>query len=875
MIDQKVLLVDDSKMIRRILKRSFLTLGIAEENISEAGDGIEALEMLMLDDPDKLSVIVTDIVMPNMDGVTLVKKIRNSSEYATAHIIVLSSIAREDKIHEFDGYKVDAFLKKPFDQQRFEKIVVPILQQSAALQSVQDHFREQVTSVDTTGQRVIFGENFLHECLKDVDKDSDVIEILQEVLTKNLHLAPKDIINITDTQIIIDKFIDKEREKKKVIKEIRKKLSINNEKEKEEEFITKMMTEFLEGELDLREIEHLPFVLHHQEIILELILAYLLKEHQLERKGAVLYSNMIVLKYKRFIYDMIADKFMFWLGKNNQSILSLIGKYSGGIKVINGIKYKIPMILDKDGKRIQVKDIVLVANRLVQTQISIDKSKNTIDENKKEILPLETMLESKQQELDKLLSSGVIEDPKQVEKLEMGIRDTKREISILTDKYKAEERKMGPNVTLYNEITPRYITMKEYIRRVLLTEFEVTDPGKWYEKEYVDDNKEVISEEKMRKLSGANREMTIKMVLSDRDVFEYKIINKAMVEILEPPVFDHIEHILTQTKDREKLSFKYMTNFDLFSMKNFINPLTTIFLGEFKKFLNDMYLNELSLAKEIYNKRFNQQIIRKIAIKIIHKYKKHIASMIADTFVDSLGEFKLEDVEYVKKPVTKMIESAITGNEKHQSILLAPDNTLSATSLHPIWVRVKQAEKVRNQEIRVKREDLIMYKSKEDGYQASIDALKKAVDYTLDDIETWNHAKLRDITVNDEDECKEEKRIIQYLPSGELTDTLRSRAEKGKLAAVSDIAKEEYERTFKFMELLHANNTQKTLDYKLQELEEYHKKSGKLAEKAKEDFDKEEKKKLYQYDETLNIIYKSLIYNFILTLKSEALTDNH
>lgn len=98
-----ILIVDDSAFIRKMIEN---TLRSAGYNIITAKDGGDALEMLMefenLADQDNASIsdfvsaIITDVEMPRMDGMHLVKRLRESKAYQQMPIVMFSSLMSED-----------------------------------------------------------------------------------------------------------------------------------------------------------------------------------------------------------------------------------------------------------------------------------------------------------------------------------------------------------------------------------------------------------------------------------------------------------------------------------------------------------------------------------------------------------------------------------------------------------------------------------------------------------------------------------------------------------------------------------------------------------------------------------------------------------
>ena len=108
MSQKKVLIVDDSKLMRIIIKR-ILSSDDTFTVISEAGNGVEALAEIEKEVPD---LIFLDIEMPEMDGVEALKEIR--AKYSTK-VIVVSSVAQmgSSRAAEVNQLGADAIIEKP------------------------------------------------------------------------------------------------------------------------------------------------------------------------------------------------------------------------------------------------------------------------------------------------------------------------------------------------------------------------------------------------------------------------------------------------------------------------------------------------------------------------------------------------------------------------------------------------------------------------------------------------------------------------------------------------------------------------------------------------------------------------------------------
>jgi len=114
-LDKKILVVDDDKHIKELLKEFFSFNGY---EIFEASNGIEALDIL---NEKSCSLLITDMNMPYMNGIELVQRIRSFD--VSLPIIGMSC---EDKETEFFHAGANCFLLKPFDIY-YLKILVNLL----------------------------------------------------------------------------------------------------------------------------------------------------------------------------------------------------------------------------------------------------------------------------------------------------------------------------------------------------------------------------------------------------------------------------------------------------------------------------------------------------------------------------------------------------------------------------------------------------------------------------------------------------------------------------------------------------------------------------------------------------------------------------
>ena len=104
----KILLVDDSRTMRNILKK--VISGMEGTETAEAGDGVEALQVIGQDGP--FDLILLDWNMPNMDGLTLLKTVREKN--ISTPVIMVTTEAEKTRIIEAIKAGANNYLVKPF-----------------------------------------------------------------------------------------------------------------------------------------------------------------------------------------------------------------------------------------------------------------------------------------------------------------------------------------------------------------------------------------------------------------------------------------------------------------------------------------------------------------------------------------------------------------------------------------------------------------------------------------------------------------------------------------------------------------------------------------------------------------------------------------
>jgi len=116
-----ILTVDDSASMRQMVA---FTLKSAGHEVTEAKDGIDALEKARL---TKFNLVITDVNMPNMDGITLTKELRALTEYKYTPILTLTTESGNNKKQLGKAAGATGWIIKPFNPDQLLSTIKKVL----------------------------------------------------------------------------------------------------------------------------------------------------------------------------------------------------------------------------------------------------------------------------------------------------------------------------------------------------------------------------------------------------------------------------------------------------------------------------------------------------------------------------------------------------------------------------------------------------------------------------------------------------------------------------------------------------------------------------------------------------------------------------
>ncbi|PKL08802.1 MAG: two-component system response regulator [Spirochaetae bacterium HGW-Spirochaetae-7] len=115
---KSILVIDDSAAIRQSISYILQQEGYTTV---EAGDGVEGLARL--DESVRFDCIITDVNMPNMDGITFIRKARENPKFKFVPILVLTTESQGSKMNEGKEAGATGWIVKPFSADKLLAVV--------------------------------------------------------------------------------------------------------------------------------------------------------------------------------------------------------------------------------------------------------------------------------------------------------------------------------------------------------------------------------------------------------------------------------------------------------------------------------------------------------------------------------------------------------------------------------------------------------------------------------------------------------------------------------------------------------------------------------------------------------------------------------
>ncbi len=119
-----ILIVDDSRSMRRVIRKVLDLSGFQIGECLEAGNGQEALDAL---ENHWIDLVLSDIHMPVMDGFGFIRAVRSSSSWTDLPIIFITTESNEDLLREVMELGAKGYIRKPFQPEEIRSLLCQIM----------------------------------------------------------------------------------------------------------------------------------------------------------------------------------------------------------------------------------------------------------------------------------------------------------------------------------------------------------------------------------------------------------------------------------------------------------------------------------------------------------------------------------------------------------------------------------------------------------------------------------------------------------------------------------------------------------------------------------------------------------------------------
>jgi two-component system, chemotaxis family, chemotaxis protein CheY len=121
---QRILIVDDSSVMRKIIERSLRQAGLEQAEVVEAGNGIEALAQVR---EGAFDLILSDINMPAMDGMEFLRQLATIDSAKGIPVVMVTTEGSESRVVEALSIGAKGYIRKPFTPDQIKERVIPLL----------------------------------------------------------------------------------------------------------------------------------------------------------------------------------------------------------------------------------------------------------------------------------------------------------------------------------------------------------------------------------------------------------------------------------------------------------------------------------------------------------------------------------------------------------------------------------------------------------------------------------------------------------------------------------------------------------------------------------------------------------------------------
>ncbi|NLI32979.1 MAG: response regulator [Deltaproteobacteria bacterium] len=119
-----IMIVDDSRSMRKVIRKVLDLSGFQIGEYVEAGNGQEALDLL---ENHWIDVVLSDIHMPVMDGFGFIRALRDNQSWSDLPVVFITTESNEDRLQEAMELGARGYIRKPFQPEEIRSLLCQIM----------------------------------------------------------------------------------------------------------------------------------------------------------------------------------------------------------------------------------------------------------------------------------------------------------------------------------------------------------------------------------------------------------------------------------------------------------------------------------------------------------------------------------------------------------------------------------------------------------------------------------------------------------------------------------------------------------------------------------------------------------------------------
>ncbi|MGE4295890.1 MAG: hypothetical protein AB7E49_09330 [Campylobacterales bacterium] len=347
---------------------------------------------------------------------------------------------------------------------------------------------------------------------------------------------------------------------------------------------------------------------------------------------------------------------------------------------------------------------------------------------------------------------------------------------------------------------------------------------------------------------------TVDALFEDPAVFESELFMVQDQTGLREVMQTAAKAVLDRPRGQATINFATLKSYEQFRIEGCVLALKELMDEELDYLIRQEAGFDDIVADEVRGDSKKQAFMITRAKTYFLNFQSLFKAAIADTFfqrIESAAEMTAID---------KIVQEVIDGVSRYAPVLVQNGVPLARKG-DQIWMRLKQARAAKEKELAAAQEDVSRLTRQLRGIELNLTAIEKARALTLADLENMGPDQMKEAVINEDGSLTEKKRLMQFLPAGELALYAADQMDRGRRNGRNDIQKAEYKRATAFYENCNINNTAKELDSKTGLLKAELPQKKEALERAEKKLAALEHKGLEQFDESLLKIRNAFIEN--------------